>query len=131
MIGTVPIYEAACKAAIEKKEIFKLNNKDFIEVILKQAEDGVDFMTIHAGVTQTVIEKLNNDPRIGGIVSRGGSILAEWMKYNKKENPFFELYDDLLEIAYQYDVTLSLGDGLRPWTAMGRPNSASYSVMQA
>ncbi len=114
MIGTVPIYEAACLAASEKRDIFKLNNKDFIEVISKQAEDGVDFMTIHAGVTKQVLDKLEKDPRIGGIVSRGGSMLAEWMKFNKKENPFFELYDDLLDIAYQYDVTLSLGDGLRP-----------------
>jgi phosphomethylpyrimidine synthase len=114
MVGTVPIYEITCKVTSEKKDIFQINYKDILEVILKQAEDGVDFMTIHAGVTEEVIRKLNNDPRIGGIVSRGGSILAEWMKYNKKENPFFELYDDILDIAYEYDVTLSLGDGLRP-----------------
>jgi phosphomethylpyrimidine synthase len=114
MVGTVPIYETACKVAIEKKDIFKLNYKDILEVLLRQAEDGVDFMTIHAGVTEEVLKKLNNDPRIGGIVSRGGSILAEWMKHNKKENPFFELFNDILDIAYQYDVTLSLGDGLRP-----------------
>lgn len=114
MIGTVPIYEAACKMTNEKKDILSLINKDFIEVIINQAEDGIDFMTIHAGVTQDVIKKLNKDPRIGGIVSRGGSILAEWMKYNKKENPFFVLFDDILEIAFEYDITLSLGDGLRP-----------------
>ena len=114
MIGTVPIYESTCKVVSEKKDLFKLDYKDILEVILKQAEDGVDFMTIHAGVTKEVIEKFNNDPRIGGIVSRGGSIIAEWMKYNKKENPFFEIFDDLLDIAYEYDVTLSLGDGLRP-----------------
>ena len=114
MIGTVPIYESTCKVVSEKKDLFKLDYKDILEVILKQAEDGVDFMTIHAGVTKEVIKKLNKDPRIGGIVSRGGSIIAEWMKYNKKENPFFEIFDDLLDIAYEYDVTLSLGDGLRP-----------------
>ena len=73
MIGTVPIYESACKVTSEKKDIFKLDYKDILEVILKQAEDGVDFMTIHAGVTKEVIKKLNKDPRIGGIVSRGGS----------------------------------------------------------
>lgn len=114
MIGTVPIYEAACKITGQKKDILSLSNKDFLEVLINQAEDGVDFMTIHAGVTQEVMKKLKNDSRVCGIVSRGGSMLAEWMKYNKKENPFYELFDDILEIAYEYDITLSLGDGLRP-----------------
>lgn len=116
MIGTVPIYEAAAKMSSEKKSIHSLSNDDILEVIRRQAEDGVDFMTIHAGVTRDVISKLNRDPRIGGIVSRGGAILAEWMKYNNKENPFLEIYDDLMDIAYEYDVTFSLGDGLRPGT---------------
>jgi phosphomethylpyrimidine synthase len=114
MVGTVPIYEVAAKMTSQKKSIHSLTKDDILEVIRRQAEDGVDFMTIHAGVTQDVIRKLNKDPRIGGIVSRGGAILAEWMKYNKKENPFLDLYDELLEIAYEYDVTFSLGDGLRP-----------------
>ena len=114
MIGTVPIYESAIKMASKKKKIHALENKDFLEIIKEQAEDGVDFMTIHAGVTQEVMDKLYKEPRIGGIVSRGGAIIAEWMKYNKKDNPFYLLYDEILNIAFEYDVTLSLGDGLRP-----------------
>jgi len=114
MVGTVPVYESATKMTSEKKTIHQMTEDDILEVIQRQAEDGVDFMTIHAGVTNEVIRKLNKDPRIGGIVSRGGAIIAEWMKFNKKENPFFTLYDKILDIAYEYDVTMSLGDGLRP-----------------
>ena len=114
MIGTVPIYETAVKMISQKQDIHAMKNEDFLEIIKQQAEDGVDFMTIHAGVTKDVIDKLDKDPRIGGIVSRGGAIIAEWMKYNKKENPFYTLFNDILDIAYEYDVTLSLGDGLRP-----------------
>jgi phosphomethylpyrimidine synthase len=114
MVGTVPIYEA-CVGVVEKsKSIHELKEKDFLEVIKKQAEDGVDFMTIHAGVTKEVLAKLYNSPRVCGIVSRGGSIIAEWMKYNKKENPYYTMFDEILDIAYEYDITLSLGDGLRP-----------------
>jgi len=114
MIGTVPIYEATAGIVSKKKDIYSLTKDDFIDVIKRQAEDGVDFMTIHAGVTKDVLNKLSTDKRLGGIVSRGGSIIAEWIKYNNKENPYYEFYDEILEIAYDYDVTISLGDGLRP-----------------
>jgi phosphomethylpyrimidine synthase len=114
MVGTVPVYEACVKATSSKKDIKSLTTADFLDVIKSQAEDGVDFMTIHAGVTREVIKRLKNVHRVCGIVSRGGSMIAEWIKHNDKENPFFDAYDDILDIAYEYDVTLSLGDGLRP-----------------
>ncbi len=114
MIGTVPVYEASAKIFSKKKEIKDLKKEDFIEIIEAQAIQGVDFMTIHAGITKDTLDKLHNSKRICGIVSRGGSLLAEWIKYNKMENPYFEYFNDILDIAYKYDVTLSLGDALRP-----------------
>ncbi len=85
-----------------------------LATLRRQADDGVDFMTIHAGLTLRAMEKLRKKPRRAGIVSRGGSLLTGWMLHNDKENPFFEHFDQLLAIAREFDVTLSLGDGLRP-----------------
>lgn len=112
-VGTVPIYQAAIEFA-KRKGIVNMTEDYIFDVIEKQAEDGVDFMTVHCGVTRESIKRLRNQGRILDIVSRGGAFLVEWMIYNKKENPLFENYDRLLEIAKKYDVTLSLGDGLRP-----------------
>jgi len=114
MIGTVPIYEASTLMTSKKQNIHSLTEDDMIDVIKNQAEAGVDFMTIHAGVTRSAIEKLKKEQRLCGIVSRGGAIIAEWMKFNNKENFLFTRFDEILDIAYEYDVTLSLGDGLRP-----------------
>jgi phosphomethylpyrimidine synthase len=113
-VGTVPIYEAAIKAASKRKALAKMRVEDLFEVIELQAEEGVDFITVHCGVTRTAVERLRNTRRLLGVVSRGGSFLIEWMIYNGKENPLYEHYDRLLEIAKKYDVALSLGDGLRP-----------------
>jgi phosphomethylpyrimidine synthase len=113
-VGTVPIYEAAIEAVRKRKALAKMRVGDLFEVIERQAEEGVDFMTVHCGVTRSSVERLRRDPRVLGVVSRGGSFLVEWMIYNKQENPLFEHYDRLLKIAKRYDVTLSLGDGLRP-----------------
>jgi len=113
-VGTVPIYEIAIMAAKKKGHISRINAKDILETLETQASDGVDFFTIHSGITQDVIEKLKKQKRLISIVSRGGSFLAEWMIVNKKENPFYEYFDDILKIAKKYDVTLSLGDALRP-----------------
>ena len=88
--------------------------EDLFEVIERQAEEGVDFMTVHCGVTRNSVERLKRSRRIMGVVSRGGSFLIEWMICNNQENPLYEHYDRLLEIAKKHDVTLSLGDGLRP-----------------
>lgn len=113
-VGTVPIYEAAIGAAKKRKALTKMRAEDLFEVIERQAEEGVDFITVHCGVTQNAVERLRQAHRLLGVVSRGGSFLIEWMIYNGKENPLYEYYDRLLEIAKKYDVTLSLGDGLRP-----------------
>jgi len=113
-VGTVPVYQAASDAASRGKSWVELSPDDFFDGILKQAEDGVDFMTVHCGVTREALARLVREGRRLDIVSRGGSLLAEWMQYNGRENPFFEQYDRLLEICREYDITISLGDGLRP-----------------
>ncbi len=111
MIGTVPIYDAVARYG---KDVASITVDDFFDVVRIHAEDGVDFMTIHAGLTQTAVQRLRNNPRLTHIVSRGGSLLLDWMVTNDRENPFYEHFDRLLELCRQYDVTLSLGDGLRP-----------------
>lgn len=113
-VGTVPIYEAAVRAVEAHKMIAKMTPDDIFNVIEEHAEEGVDFVTVHCGLTRKAVERLRDEGRVLDIVSRGGSFLLEWMIYNDKENPFYEHYDRLLEIAKKYDVTLSLGDGLRP-----------------
>jgi phosphomethylpyrimidine synthase len=111
MIGTVPVYDAVARYG---KAVAKISVEDFFDVVRMHAEDGVDFMTIHAGLTQTAVERLKKNPRLTHVVSRGGSLLLDWMESNGKENPFFEHFDRLLSLCRDYDVTLSLGDGLRP-----------------
>lgn len=113
-LGTVPIYDAACRAIERGQAIEDLSADDLFEVIRHHGEDGVDFITVHCGVTRSALDRLNAQGRITGIVSRGGSFLARWIYKNKRENPLFEQYDRLLEIAREFDMTLSLGDGLRP-----------------
>lgn len=113
-IGTVPIYQAALAAKKKGKSFVELSSDEFFEVIERQAEDGVDFVTVHTGVTMRALERLKKQGRVMGIVSRGGALIAEWMRYNKKENPLYEDFPRLVKIAKKYDMTLSLGDGLRP-----------------
>jgi phosphomethylpyrimidine synthase len=113
-VGTVPIYEAAIIAADAHGTISKMTPDTIFNVIEKHAEEGVDFITVHCGLTIKAVERLKEEGRILDIVSRGGSFLLEWMVYNDRENPLYEHYDRLLEIAKKYDLTLSLGDGLRP-----------------
>lgn len=114
MIGTVPIYEAAVKAAEQKGSITKMTADDLFKVIDEHGAEGVDFITVHSGLTMKAVERLKKEGRILDIVSRGGSFLLEWMICNEKENPLYEHFDRLLEIAKKYDMTLSLGDGMRP-----------------
>lgn len=111
MIGTVPIYELANAG---EASWLNLKARDFLSVVESQAKDGVDFMTIHAGLTKTVAERLQYRDRLTSIVSRGGSLLFAWMAANGRENPFYEYFHELLEICREYDVTLSLGDACRP-----------------
>lgn len=113
-IGTVPIYQAGKEALDEFRDISKLSKDKLFSDIEKQCKDGVDFITVHCGVTKFVVEQLEKQGRLCDIVSRGGSMLACWIKATGKENPLYEFYDELLEIARTYDCTLSLGDGLRP-----------------
>ena len=113
-VGTVPIYEAVAKAAEERGSISKMSSDDLFTIIEEHAEQGVDFVTVHCGLTRKTIQTLREDGRILDIVSRGGAFLVEWMIYNDRENPLYENYDRLLEIARKYDLTLSLGDAARP-----------------
>ena len=114
-VGTVPIYQAAVEMPEKRRRpMVEMTADDLFEVIEQHGEDGVDFITVHCGVTQNSVERIKKEGRLMGVVSRGGAILVEWMNYNKRENPLFENYDRLLEIAKTYDMTLSLGDGLRP-----------------
>lgn len=113
-VGTVPIYEIVIGGKKRFGSIKDIPAEYMLGVLKSQAKEGVDFFTIHAGVTSQVIRTLESNPRILDIVSRGGAFLAEWMIENKRENPFYEHFDEVLAIAKEYDVTLSLGDGLRP-----------------
>ncbi len=113
-IGTVPIYQAAVKMVSEKKAISEMTAEDIFEVIEENGKDGVDFITVHCGVTKSSVATVEGQGRVLGIVSRGGSMTANWMYCNNRENPLYEEYDRLLEIAHRYDMVLSLGDGLRP-----------------
>ena len=114
-LGTVPIYQAAVEAVeCKHKSIVEMTVDEIFSALLKHAEDGVDFMTVHCGITREVLARLENRERILGVVSRGGSFIIEWMIYNNRENPLYENFDRLLEIAREYEVTLSLGDGIRP-----------------
>lgn len=111
MIGTVPMYDAI---GYLDKDLLEISAEDFLKVVRAHAEEGVDFMTIHAGINRRAIEAFRRDPRKMNIVSRGGSLLFAWMMMTGNENPFYEHYDEVLDILREYDVTISLGDALRP-----------------
>jgi phosphomethylpyrimidine synthase len=109
-IGTVPIY-SACRM---RKNVVDMTSDDFFNAVREHAKDGVDFVTVHCGVNQASLARLKSDPRLMNVVSRGGALTIAWMLYNDKENPFYGEFDYLLEIAKEYDLTMSLGDGMRP-----------------
>jgi phosphomethylpyrimidine synthase len=111
MIGTVPIYDAI---GYLEKELEDISARDFLKVVEVHAKQGVDFMTIHAGINKRAVSAFRGSKRLTNIVSRGGSLLFAWMEMTGNENPFYEFYDEVLEILYEYDVTISLGDALRP-----------------
>ena len=113
-IGTVPIYQAGIKAIESRGAIVKMTVDDLFAGIEEHIYDGVDFITVHCGVTRSAITRLKQQKRVVDVVSRGGAFLIGWMLYNEHENPLYEYYDRLLEIAREFDVTLSLGDGMRP-----------------
>lgn len=111
MVGTVPMYDAI---GYMEKPLVKLTKDDLLEVVRAHAEDGVDFMTIHCGINKSVTKTFKETGRLMNIVSRGGSLLFGWMEVTGNENPFYEYFDELLEICHEYDVTISLGDSCRP-----------------
>ena len=111
MIGTVPVYDSVIHY---KRDLATLTAKDFIEVVRLHAENGVDFVTLHCGITRKTIDQIKNHKRKMNIVSRGGSLVFAWMSMTGEENPFYEYYDEILEICEEYDVTISLGDACRP-----------------
>ncbi len=129
-VGTVPIYQVICDTVFKQKEIKDVAVNEIFEVIEKHAEDGVDFITVHCGVTKKNLKILKNKKRICGIVSRGGSFMAEWIVKNNKENPLYENYERLLKIARKYDVTLSLGDGLRPGAIVDANDEAQIDELK-
>lgn len=114
-LGTVPIYQAVAETVeVKKRNVADVSVDHMFKVIEKQAIDGVDFMTIHCGINRSLQERLGKQKRLMGVVSRGGSFTLEWMSHHQKENPMYEYFDDLLAILKEHEVTLSLGDGIRP-----------------
>ncbi len=129
-VGTVPIYEAAVMARRKHGTFLKMTRQDILEAIKNQAEKGVDFFTIHSGITKRTLQSLKENPRLMGIVSRGGAIIANWIMKNKKENPLYEYFDDILDIAREYDITLSLGDALRPGSILDATDKAQIAELK-
>ncbi len=128
-LGTVPIYEAAVEACRGGGSISDMTVEGLFSVLERQAEQGVDFFTVHCGVTRRSLERLTRQGRVMHIVSRGGSFLASWMAAHREENPLYEKYDRLLDIAAAHDVTLSLGDGLRPGSILDATDRAQIEEL--
>lgn len=112
-VGTVPVYQAAVEASRRGESITDCSIENFLDVVRRHAEDGVDFLTIHCGLVSRLAKEVART-RVAGVVSRGGSLLMQWMARNNRENPYYEYYDSLLDICEEHDVAISLGDGLRP-----------------
>jgi len=129
-VGTVPVYEVAVRAQEKNKNFLKFSAEDVLQVLEEQAGQGVDFFTIHSGVTRLSLAALGKQKRLMGVVSRGGAIIANWIKYHKKENPFYTHFERILDIAYKYDVTLSLGDGLRPGSILDATDKAQVTELK-
>ena len=129
-VGTVPVYEVAVRAAKKNNNFLKFSAEDVLSVLEEQAKQGVDFFTIHSGVTKKSLKVLEKQKRFMGVVSRGGAIIVSWMKLHKKENPFYSHFDQILDIAHKYDVTLSLGDGLRPGSILDATDKAQIAELK-
>ena len=127
--GTVPMYQAGIQAIETRGAIVDLTTEDLFDAVESHAKDGVDFMTIHCGVTKTTIERLRMQERVTNIVSRGGAFLTAWILHNEKENPFYEYYDRLLDMARKYGFALSLGDGLRPGCTADASDRAQFQEL--
>ncbi|MBI5788618.1 MAG: phosphomethylpyrimidine synthase ThiC [Candidatus Schekmanbacteria bacterium] len=128
--GTVPIYQVLVETINGQGSIKHMDPERLFDVIEEQAADGVDFMTLHCGVTRQVLEHLQKHQRVMGIVSRGGTFLAEWMLHNKQENPLYEQFDRLLKIAGKHKIVISLGDGLRPGALIDAGDQAQVAELE-
>lgn len=128
MIGTVPIYDAV---VYYHKPLIKISSEEWLDIVRMHAEDGVDFMTIHCGINKETAHKFKRNKRLTNIVSRGGSIIFAWMEMTGKENPFYEHFDEILEICREYDVTLSLGDACRPGSIADGTDAAQIEELIA
>ncbi|MFN7171018.1 MAG: phosphomethylpyrimidine synthase ThiC, partial [Candidatus Omnitrophota bacterium] len=128
-VGTVPIYEVAVKAMEEKGNFSSITPRDILQTIEEQAREGVDFFTIHCGLNRKTLEVFSRQKRVMDMVSRGGAILLNWMLAKNKENPLYEYFDKILEIAKEYEVTLSLGDSLRPGSVLDATDRAQIEEL--
>lgn len=114
MVGTVPMYQATVEAIKRRGSVVDMTKDDIFDVIREQAADGADFLTLHCGITREVLRQLTHQGRVMDVISRGGSFITGWMLHNDRENPLYEYFDEILDVCERYDVTISLGDGLRP-----------------
>ncbi|MBN1383653.1 MAG: phosphomethylpyrimidine synthase ThiC [Elusimicrobia bacterium] len=129
-VGTVPVYGLICSLSQKRREFYDTNVTEMFYEIEKQLDDGVDFITVHCGLTYKALDILKKNKRLVGIVSRGGAFLAEWMTCNKKENPLYEHFDELLKIVKKYDAVISLGDGLRPGCIADNTDAAQIEELK-
>lgn len=129
-VGTVPVYEVAVRAQEKNNNFIKFTTWDILDVLNEQAKQGVDFFTIHCGVTRRSLKVLEKQKRLMGLVSRGGAIIANWIKSHNEENPFYTHFEQILDIANKYDVTLSLGDGLRPGSILDATDKAQITELK-
>ncbi|MDD5681621.1 MAG: phosphomethylpyrimidine synthase ThiC, partial [Candidatus Omnitrophica bacterium] len=129
-VGTVPIYEMVVKKLTDGKDIADITKDNILRCLEDQAKEGVDFFTIHCGVTKEALSKLRAEGRLLDIVSRGGAFITQWIAKTGMENPFYEYYDEILKIAHEYDVTLSLGDGMRPGCIKDATDTAQITELK-
>jgi phosphomethylpyrimidine synthase len=129
-VGTVPIYEAASSALKRKGSFLKMEKKEIFDILEGQASDGVDFFTVHCGINQKSVDVFSRNRRVLDVVSRGGAILINWMKHNRQENPLYEYFDDVLKLAKKYNITLSLGDGMRPGSILDATDKTQISELR-
>jgi phosphomethylpyrimidine synthase len=128
-IGTVPIYEAAARAMDGKRSFCQMTEDDIFQVIEEHLAQGVDFITVHCGVTLQTVERMDQEGRLMDVVSRGGALLIAWMRYNERDNPLFTNFGRLCDIAAKYDATLSLGDGFRPGATLDATDRAQLQEL--
>ncbi len=129
-VGTVPVYEAAMRAQRKKGSFLKMEKEEILDVLREQAACGVDFFTIHCGINKKSLAVFLKNKRLLNVVSRGGALLVNWMRKNNRENPFYQYFDDILKIAKDYSITLSLGDGMRPGSILDATDAAQIAELK-